>query len=82
MRNRRKSLSDVVCFHCQQTVEKLLKAFLTSKKHRFPKSHDLGELLTQASKIDGSMELIRDIIEPLTDYAATTRYPRRRAKPK
>ncbi len=75
LRNKRENLGDVVCFHCQQTIEKLLKAFLTSKKQKFPKSHDLGKLLTEASKSDGTMELIRDLIEPLTDYAVSSRYP-------
>jgi len=75
IRLRSKPVYDIVCFHTQQCIEKYLKAYLTSRNIKFPKLHDLGELLTIASKSDGSFELIRDVIEPLSDYAVVTRYP-------
>jgi HEPN domain-containing protein len=37
-------LRDIVCFHCQQAVEKYLKAMLQELGVAFPKTHDL-ELL-------------------------------------
>ena len=72
---RTKPTYDIVCFLCQQCIEKLLKAFLISKKVRFPKSHDLVHLLELAISKDISMELIRDLISPLSDYAVLVRYP-------
>jgi len=42
---RRAKLNDVVCFHSQQCVEKYLKALLIHHRVRFPKTHDLTELL-------------------------------------
>ncbi len=36
---------DLVCFHCQQAVEKLLKAFLVAGAHFAPRTHDLLLLL-------------------------------------
>ena len=36
---------EVVCFHCQQFVEKLLKALLTRYNIEAPKTHDLLFLL-------------------------------------
>ncbi len=75
IRSRKRGLSDIICFHCQQAIEKYLKAYLTQKNSTYPKTHDLGKLLELASKHDGTMELIRDIIEPLTDYAISSRYP-------
>jgi len=44
-------LNDVVCFHCQQYVEKLLKAFLTADEIEFPKTHDLRRLIQLSGKL-------------------------------
>jgi HEPN domain-containing protein len=35
---------DAVCFHCQQVVEKYLKAFLTLLGIQAPRTHNLDEL--------------------------------------
>lgn len=72
---RARPVYDNVCYHCQQCIEKYLKAFLVSKNVRFPKSHDLIRLLDLAVSIEGSLELIRDLITPLSDYAVDIRYP-------
>lgn len=44
---------DVVCFHCQQYVEKLLKAFLTAHEIEFPKTHDLRRLIQLSDQLPG-----------------------------
>ena len=36
------------CFHCQQSVEKALKALLLFKKNSHPKTHSLRELASHA----------------------------------
>ena len=74
---RRKSLIvyDVICFHCHQCIEKYLKAFLTLKGVRFPRTHDLSVLQNLAAQIDGPFELIKDLIRPLDGYAVQYRYP-------
>ena len=36
---------DIAAFHCQQAVEKLLKAYLVQIRTPFEKIHDLGVLL-------------------------------------
>lgn len=33
-------VTDAICFHCQQSVEKLLKAYLASKNIDFGKTHN------------------------------------------
>lgn len=38
-------ITSAVCFHCQQLVEKLLKAHLVLNNVKFPKTHDLKFLL-------------------------------------
>lgn len=37
--------TDAICFHCQQSVEKYLKAFLTFYKIRVGKTHNLALLI-------------------------------------
>jgi HEPN domain-containing protein len=36
---------EVICFHCQQAAEKLMKAVLTKHGLDIPKTHDLPFLL-------------------------------------
>ena len=42
-------------FHCQQAVEKALKAFLTFHQKPFRKTHDLGDLSMACLAIDDSL---------------------------
>lgn len=62
-----------VCFHCQQTVEKLLKAYLVTKKIDFEKTHDLEFLLKLCATQDKDFENVS--VGNLTDYAVEVRYP-------
>jgi HEPN domain-containing protein len=62
-------------FHCQQAVEKALKAFLVWSDVPFPKTHDLGRLGHQAAQLDPSLEQLVDRIVDLSKYAWTFRYP-------
>lgn len=43
-----------ICFLSQQAIEKYLKGFLIYNKKKFPKIHDLTELLKLCAKIDKS----------------------------
>ena len=51
------SLSSVVCFHAQQSVEKCLKALIESRGLNPPKSHDL---LMLHGQVDDVIELDED----------------------
>ena len=62
-------------FHCQQAVEKALKAFLTFHQKPFRKTHVLGELSTACLAIDGSLQPTLDRTDVLTQYAWRFRYP-------
>jgi HEPN domain-containing protein len=66
---------DAAAFHCQQAVEKLLKAWLVFRRRPFEKVHDLGLLLYYCASEDRAFETLRDAIEPLTVYAVAFRYP-------
>ena len=61
------------CFHCQQTVEKLLIAFLISKEVDFGKVHDLKFLLKLCSERDPDFKNLE--VGNLTAYAVDIRYP-------
>ncbi len=64
-----------VLFHCQQTVEKTLKAFLAWHDRAIRKTHDLVELGRECSEIDGPLEPLLRRAAPLTEYAWKFRYP-------
>ena len=66
----------IVCYHCQQTAEKYLKAFLLFLNVEFTKTHDLLELLDNLIiPVNPEFEIIREEAIILTDYAIGTRYP-------
>jgi len=65
--------TSAVCFHCQQFVEKVLKAYLTIKNIDFGKTHNLEFLLELCRKQDRDFEEID--VGNLTFYAVDVRYP-------
>lgn len=68
-------LGGIIAFHAQQGVEKYMKAALTWHQVEFPKTHDLGDLLTLLANEHASLrdELLQTVV--LTDYGVETRYP-------
>lgn len=66
---------DEIVFHCQQSVEKSIKAFLAMHKEPFGKTHDIGELLLSVSKIDVELAQLLDSAKILSKYAVAIRYP-------
>lgn len=62
-------------FHCQQSVEKTLKAFLMWHNIPFRKTHSLEELGEQCLDLDQTMKDLIDRAVPLTEYAWKFRYP-------
>ncbi|MBN1113900.1 MAG: HEPN domain-containing protein [Oligoflexia bacterium] len=51
-------VTESVCFHAQQAVEKLLKAFLVKHQAEFPNTHNLMVLINLCSKIDPEFKKI------------------------
>lgn len=64
---------EIICYHCQQSVEKSLKAVLILKGIRPPRVHDLDELISQCDIEE--LNLMRNMILPLNDYSVIIRYP-------
>jgi len=67
--------TETVCFHCQQYVEKLLKAFLTLKGIEAPKTHDLRRLIQLASPSEPKLADLADASDALTVHGVQSRYP-------
>ncbi len=67
--------TDSLCFHCHQSVEKILKGFLVFNKKEFPRTHDLIHLLKLCEKLDAEFENLKDEVLFLNRYYIETRYP-------
>jgi len=68
-------LTEDAGFHCQQAVEKALKAFLVHRRAPFKKSHDIEYLLDLCVEQDDSFDQLRGSAAPLTVHATRFRYP-------
>jgi HEPN domain-containing protein len=68
-------LTGDAAFHCQQAVEKALKAFLAWHDVPFRKTHDLAEIGEQCAAIDASLDPVCRRAERLTPFAWIFRYP-------
>ncbi len=73
---------EIVCFHCQQAVEKYLKAYLDENAVPIPHIHDLDSLLTLCIEHNNDFSALdRYQIASLTDFAVEYRYPTSLATP-
>jgi HEPN domain-containing protein len=73
--NMRPAPIEIVCFHCQQSVEKYLKSFLVYNDQEPPKIHDLVELVKLCGNLDADFLQLSQKCEYLTPFAAQARYP-------
>lgn len=69
------SIADIICFHCQQCVEKYLKGFLHEQEIEFRREHDLIPLLELCAAVDDTFNSLQNALESLEGYAVTIRYP-------
>ncbi len=72
---RKQPLTYGVSFHAQQCAEKYLKAMLVARAKPFPKIHDLSKLSDLCEQAGILVPVSRDLLEPLSDFAVTARYP-------
>jgi HEPN domain-containing protein len=66
---------DTITFHCQQAVEKYLKAYLIFQTTSFRFSHDLIYLLDLITQKDSDFEILYGVVSELQGYAVEIRYP-------
>ncbi|MBN1661099.1 MAG: HEPN domain-containing protein [Anaerolineae bacterium] len=68
-------LTDVICFHCQQAAEKVLKGFLAFHGVEFARVHDMRYLANLCLAIEPAFHDVEQAIVTLNDYAVEPRYP-------
>ncbi len=66
---------DAAVFHAQQCAEKYLKARLIEGDVEFPKTHDLGAILSLVAPLEPAWESLRPRVNALTDMGIEVRYP-------
>ena len=67
---------EALCYHCQQAVEKSLKAVLIAHSLEFPRTHNVGtlqDLLPPALAVPSAVS--DEQLRALTVYAVLSRYP-------
>jgi HEPN domain-containing protein len=68
-------LHDLICFHCQQSAEKYLKALLQEWGIVPPRIHDLVKLLSLLLARDAKLGTLGRRLASLSNYAVDYRYP-------
>ena len=66
-------LTEIICFHCQQAVEKYLKALLIKNDYEITKTHNIDYLLNKCLQVNEEFE--KYLGTALSEYAVDTRYP-------
>ncbi|NOS71337.1 MAG: HEPN domain-containing protein [Verrucomicrobia bacterium] len=75
LRRRKDIVSEAACFHCQQCVEKYLKARLVEAGVSFPRTHDLLKLLNLCLPVEPLWASFTKVVDTMSDYAVDFRYP-------
>jgi HEPN domain-containing protein len=65
---------DVIGFHAQQAVEKLLKAVLANRGVEYPRVHDIDRLVDVLEAHDGLLPPQARQLDELTPWATQLRY--------
>jgi len=67
--------SEIICFHCQQSAEKSLKAILALWDRSIPRTHALDQLLGLLVPEAPSLAVLEADAAALTEYGSNIRYP-------
>ena len=65
---------EIICYHCQQAAEKMLKALIIAYDGELQKTHDLGLLTDQLSEFIGFSDNILNAADELTPYGVKIRF--------
>ena len=74
-KNMRPQPLEIICYRCQQSAEKTLKAYLIYLAIKPERTHDLEDLRDKCAMIDNSFDEIVEKCERLNDYSSHPRYP-------
>ena len=67
---------EIICYHCEQAVEKYLKGFLVSKERMPPRTHDLTNLCNLCVEFDSEFSTLLQQCSYLTQFGVQPRYPK------
>jgi HEPN domain-containing protein len=67
-------ITDTICFHCQQAVEKYLKMYLASQGNDPIVTHNISILVAKCADYDPAFNELQRLVF-LTSYAVSLRYP-------
>lgn len=73
--NKQRPNIQIACYHCQQSAEKILKAYILAKGSTFKNTHDLGFLNVQCQQHDLDFRKFDKICTTLKAYTVAGRYP-------
>lgn len=74
-RPRKEPQYDSVCYHCQQSAEKYLKAYLIRRGAVPRRTHDLEDLLTDCVVYDSTLSSLLSLVRFLDPFSVQFRYP-------
>ena len=66
---------EIICYHCQQAGEKILKGILAASNSEIPRTHRLEIVLDLVSPFEPSLVKLTDDCFELSPYATISRYP-------
>ena len=66
---------EIICYHCQQSIEKALKGYLLFHGAEAPKMHDLVRLCELCAGIDEQFVSLGRACAQLSAYGVQARYP-------
>jgi HEPN domain-containing protein len=75
LKSGRPQHKEIICFHCQQSAEKYLKAFLVSCQTEPSKTHDLRVLCELCQVQDNSFAELNLMCSYLNPFGVQPRYP-------
>jgi HEPN domain-containing protein len=67
--------TEIICFHCQQCAEKLLKGIMVIHGITPPKTHNLIELFNLCKPLTIDIDKIKFPCDDLNAYSVSPRYP-------
>ncbi len=71
----RQSRANVICFLCQQTAEKYLKARMAEAGLEIPRVHDLVLLMQRLLPVEPLWDSFAPVLRDMNHYAVKFRYP-------
>lgn len=73
--NMRPTPLEIICYHCEQAAEKVLKGYLIHHDIEPPRTHDLRLLCKMCADFDNTFDKISQSCVNLSAYGVQSRYP-------